>query len=146
MCKNTDGLPGFSQKFNEVLKKRKVQFIRSMKPNLKEHQKLFIRSMTLTQHTIKTPIRASHLKIAQQILESRGIWDDRGLVTTIHSPNQREGQVQNMAVQQRPFLLQQHGQQLQQKFDERSDETHLGFSTKIHKTLQTVYTINSKQQ
>lgn len=33
-----DGLPGFSQKFNEVLEEREVKFIGSMKPNLKVHQ------------------------------------------------------------------------------------------------------------
>lgn len=40
-----DGLPGFSQKFNEVLEEREVQLIGSMKPNLKAHQIIFLKSI-----------------------------------------------------------------------------------------------------
>ncbi len=58
-------------------------------------------------HSItKAPlVWASHLKITQQVLEGCGVGDDWGLVATIDSSNEGEGQMQNMAVQQRAFLL-----------------------------------------
>ncbi len=49
-----DGLPGFCQKFNEVLKEREVQFIGSMKPNLKVHQIKHFKSL---YHERKTNIQ-----------------------------------------------------------------------------------------
>lgn len=55
-----DELPGFCQKFNEMLEEREVQFIGSMKPNLKVHQIKHFKSL---YHEKQTNIYSYLLKI-----------------------------------------------------------------------------------
>lgn len=54
-----------------------------------------------------------HLKVTEQVLEGGGVGNNGGLVATVDCSNQREGEMEDMTVEQRALLLQQHSQQLQ---------------------------------
>lgn len=54
-----------------------------------------------------------HLEVTEQVLEGSGVGNDGGLVAAVDCSHQREGEVENVAVEQRALLLQQHSQQLQ---------------------------------
>lgn len=56
-----------------------------------------------------------YLKVAEQVLEGGGVGDDGGLVAAVHRPHQREGEMEDVAVEQRALLLQQHRQQLHEE-------------------------------
>lgn len=53
-----------------------------------------------------------HLEVTQQVLEGRGVGNDGGLVAAVDRPHQREGEVEDVTVEQRALLLQEHSQQL----------------------------------
>lgn len=54
-----------------------------------------------------------HLKVAEQVLEGSGVGDDGGFMAAVYRPHQREGEMEDVTVEQRALLLQQHRQQLQ---------------------------------
>ena len=57
----------------------------------------------------------AHLKITEQVLKGDLVGDDGALPPRVQRPHQGEGQVQDVAVEERRLLLVQHGQQLQTK-------------------------------
>ena len=63
-----------------------------------------------------------HLEVTEQVLEGGGVWNDGGLVAAVNCSHQGEGEVEDVAVEQRALLLQQHSQQLQ-GIDSRSSLT-----------------------
>lgn len=46
-----------------------------------------------------------HLKVTEQVLEGGGVGNDGGLMATVNCSNQREGEMEDMAVEQRALLL-----------------------------------------
>lgn len=54
-----------------------------------------------------------HLEVTEQVLEGSGVWNDGGLMAAVDCSHQGEGEVEDVAVEQRALLLQQHSQQLQ---------------------------------
>lgn len=54
-----------------------------------------------------------YLKVTEQVLEGGGVGDDGGFMAAVHRPHQREGEMEDVTVEQRALLLQQHRQQLQ---------------------------------
>ena len=57
----------------------------------------------------------AYLKITEQVLKGDLVGDDGTLPPGVQRPHQREGQVQDVAVEKRRLLLVQHGQELQTK-------------------------------
>lgn len=55
-----------------------------------------------------------YLEVTEQVLEGGGVGNDGGLVATVNCSHQREGEMEDVAVEQRALLLQQHCQQLQE--------------------------------
>lgn len=55
-----------------------------------------------------------YLKIAEEVLEGSAVGNHGGFMATVNCSHQREGEVQNVAIQKRTPLFQQHCQQLQE--------------------------------
>lgn len=56
-----------------------------------------------------------HLKVTKQVLEGGGVGNDGGLMSAVNCSHQREGEMEDVAVEQRALLLQQHSQQLHRR-------------------------------
>lgn len=58
-------------------------------------------------------VSSPHLEVTEQVLKGGGVGNDGGLVAAVHCSHQGESEVEDVTVEQRALLLQQHSQQLQ---------------------------------
>lgn len=107
-----------------MLEQRQMELIGSMQPHLRSRRSSVTNSDLRHKAKLSVARRkkkdsrgvhaklGNHLKVTQQVLKGHGVGNDGGLVSTVNRSHQREGEVEDVAVEQGALLLQQHGQQL----------------------------------